>query len=83
MDLFGFNTDLICIKDLICLYTEYATPKTHLWVKIDPMTCFFGLVIKVNTDEKVINISILRMYCIDTPRVPESSDAGTFHCLYV
>ncbi len=24
----------------------------------------------------------LRMYCIDTPRVPESSDAGTFHCLY-
>ncbi len=22
------------------------------------------------------------MYCIDTPGVPESSDAGTFHCLY-
>ncbi len=22
------------------------------------------------------------MYCIDTPRVPESSDAGTFHCFY-
>ncbi len=29
--------------------------------------------------------SALRMCCIaciDTPRVPESSDAGTFHCLY-
>ena len=25
---------------------------------------------------------LLRMYCIDIPRVPESSDAGTFHCLY-
>ncbi len=24
----------------------------------------------------------LRMYCIDTPGVPESSDAGTFHSLY-
>ena len=24
----------------------------------------------------------LRMYCIDTPGVPESSDVGTFHCLY-
>ncbi len=22
------------------------------------------------------------MYCIDTPGVPESGDAGTFHCLY-
>ena len=24
----------------------------------------------------------LRMYCIDTPGVPESNDAGTFHRLY-
>ncbi len=24
----------------------------------------------------------LRMYCLDTPGEPESSDAGTFHCLY-
>ena len=27
-------------------------------------------------------VNALRMYCIDTPRVPESSDASTFHCLY-
>ncbi len=28
------------------------------------------------------HLAVLRMYCIDTPEVPESSDAGTFHCLY-
>ncbi len=26
-------------------------------------------------------VPLLRMYCLDTPGVPKSSDAGTFHCL--
>ncbi len=27
-------------------------------------------------------VRALRMYCIDTPRKPEGTDAGTFNCLF-
>ena len=40
---------------------------------------------KIENFPKFLNcrmIFFLRMYCIDSPGVPESSDAGTFHCLY-
>ena len=36
----------------------------------------------VSVTGKTVEESQLRMYCIDSPRVSENSDAGAFHCLY-
>ena len=38
-----------------------------------------GLEIKIQKAQWVY----IRMFCIDTPGVPESSDAGAIHCLWM
>ncbi len=78
----GYNHVMIMI--LYCLYA-FWNGKLQI-VHLSP----YVLHTKITLNSQSSSISLecmqisaeLRMYCIDTPMVPESSDAGIFHCLY-
>ena len=72
--------DLSPIIEPAILYI--CTPKRNFRAQFLFKTFFVSYTFQKSDMDSKSEPPHLRMYCIDTPGVPESSDEGTFHCLY-